>query len=372
MSELFGAPSGIIASDENIRQNIHSGLLAQQTLGAIEKQPAELALAQAHARLFGAEATEKEAAAATAQQSLKLQAEFAARQQLVAGVPAAQGRDATVADLPPNGQAHQTSGADQLLQYADWLQQKGAPISMTAPLRKQIADIQEKEGIAAYRNSQATGQQLKTQQDRLKLIGGTAGAAAESEQNYLSILGNPQQHQFLPPGLTGNYVTDKPILAAVAKSSMDAHQQADLQAKATEDASREALRRSEQSQIQARIDLLRTREDALRVAADLKIKYNGAGSQAAQDAIKARTEAAKARVFAEQLKFAPMLKLDPKEVKDGGLYTLNDRRIVRVTGRDAEGKPIMQVIDPQEVKQMRVDALKADKTGEEDTPINVE
>ncbi|CAB5227573.1 hypothetical protein UFOVP1527_58, partial [uncultured Caudovirales phage] len=42
MSELYGAPSGIIASDQNIRQNIQAGLQAQKTLGEIEQLPADL------------------------------------------------------------------------------------------------------------------------------------------------------------------------------------------------------------------------------------------------------------------------------------------------------------------------------------------
>jgi hypothetical protein len=376
VSELFGAPSGIIASDENLRQNLHSGLLAQKTLGEIEQQPAELALKQAHARLFGAEASEKEAAAQLAQQALKLQADFAAetaaRQQIITGVPSTQGREATVADLPPGGQAHQASGADQLVQYADFLQRKRAPISMIASVQKQIADIQEKEGIAHYRDSQAANEQFKLTQAKLKSIGGTAAAAAQSPQNYLSILANPQQRQFLPPGLTGNYTIDKSILEAVSQSSMDAHQQAELKRQQAEDKSKQALRAAEQGQISARISLMKAREDALQVAADLKIKYNGAGSKEAQEAIKARTEAAKARVFAEQLKFAPMLPLDPKSVKDGSLHTLNDKRIVRVVGRDANGMPQLQVISPTEAKQMRVDSIKADKTGEEEVPVNVE
>jgi len=376
MSDLYGAPSGIIASERNIRENVNAGLLAQKTLGEIEQQPADLALKQAHARLYGAEAADKEATAAMNQQSLKLQSDFAAerqaRMQLAGQLPATAGRDATVGDLPPNGKLVRKSQADTLVQYADFLEKRGAPVSMTTPIRKEIAGIQEKEAIGHYRDSQATNEDFKTLQAKLKSIGGTAAAAAESPQNYMSILGNPQQRQFLPPGLTGNYVTDKPILAAVARSSMDAHQQAELTAKAKEDASKQALRTAEVAQANQRISLMRARQDALTVAADNAIKYNGSKSKAAEDALKARTEAAKARVFSEQLKFAPMLKLDPSKVIVGNLYTLQDKSLVRITGKAANGDPIGEPVGKDEAKQLRVDALNADKSGEDSSPVNVE
>lgn len=380
MSELFGAPSGIIASDENIRSNVREGLLAQKTLGEIEQQPAELALKQQQTRLYGAEASEQETAAALAQQSLEWDKKFAqdrletaARGQLVTGIPSTQGRDATVGDLPPDGKAARLSGADLMIQKADWLDAHNAPLSLTVPLRKEIAAIQEHEGIAHYRNSQAADEALKQQQTQLKLVGQVAGSAATSPQAYFAMIHDPQGAAILKNlGLTGNYTTDKPTLEAVAKASMDAHEQAELKRQMADDASKQALRAAETAQANQRISLMKQRELDLQTAADTRAKYDGAKSKSAKDANDARIKASEARVFSEQLKFAPMLKLDPSKVEVGKLYTLQDKSLVRITGKDANGNPVGEPVGKDEARQMRVDAVKKQRTGEEDTPVNVE
>jgi hypothetical protein len=66
MSDMFGAPAGISAAEQDIRQNLLAGVSAQKTLGEIAQQPlkmeelrADVALKQAHAKLYGAEAEAK-------------------------------------------------------------------------------------------------------------------------------------------------------------------------------------------------------------------------------------------------------------------------------------------------------------------------
>ncbi len=72
MADMFGAPVGIGAAEADQRQNVLGGLQAYETVGKIEQQPAQKALLEAHAKLFGAEATAKEQEVARQQKLLEL------------------------------------------------------------------------------------------------------------------------------------------------------------------------------------------------------------------------------------------------------------------------------------------------------------
>lgn len=60
MADMFGAPIGIGQAEADQRQNVMGGLLALHKMGEIEAQPTDLELKKAHARLFNAEAYDKE------------------------------------------------------------------------------------------------------------------------------------------------------------------------------------------------------------------------------------------------------------------------------------------------------------------------
>ena len=183
-TEMFGAPLGIIASNDEIRKNVLTGLTAQKTLGDIAQQPAERDLKLAQARLFGADAGVKEAAVAAAARERALSEEFLARRQLIEA-KAQRGEIATVADLPPSGRLARRSGADQLIEYADFLDAKGAPISTTMKVREKIANIQQSE--AATLSSEAT--QIKTQLATTEQLAGVLGQFAQGA------LAQPAQYQ---------------------------------------------------------------------------------------------------------------------------------------------------------------------------------
>ena len=170
MADLFGAPVGIIASQENNRQAITSGLANIKTMGDIAQQPAELELKQAQARLFGAEASDKEAAAAASQEMLKLQKEF------VEGARA-NGKEATVDDLEP-GTGKPKSQASQLEAFANFADKKGLPPLALAKVREEIAKIYEHEAITDYRSQQARQIEEKRALEHMTRVSNVSAAAA--------------------------------------------------------------------------------------------------------------------------------------------------------------------------------------------------
>ncbi|CAB4149457.1 hypothetical protein UFOVP1320_55 [uncultured Caudovirales phage] len=369
MSELYGAPSGIIASDQNIRQNIQAGLQAQKTLGEIEQLPADLALKQSHARLYGAEAIAKEEATAAMREArtwesrmtADMAAESQARLGLIGQIPATQGRNATVADLPPSGRASKASPVDQLQAQADWLTKNNAPRSMLNPLLEKISLVSQHMAAAEHNSAQAENQRALQAKTTLDTIGGIAGTAARSPIDYLSITSNPAYRQYLPPGLTGNYWTDKPALQAIADASVEQKDKIRLAQEKLNTDSQIKLRDAETKTAVARERVLSLRADDLKTVADNGGKTNGPNSVSTREKNNQAIRASEERVFAAQLKFAPMIPLDPDVLKQniGRMYTMADRRIVRVMGIDANKEPILHLVEAPERKRLLRDKILA-------------
>ncbi len=339
MSELYGAPSGIIASEDNIRRNVASGMLAAKTLGEIEQQPAEKALKEAHARLYQAEATDKETNARAQQAMLDLQnnfikkrAEDAARQQLVEGAKAA-GKDATVADLP-KGDLTGRSQAQSLEEFAKYAEERGVGPLQLAKVYKEAADIREKEAIGSYRQSQAKKQELDAQKERFTMVGNAAATAAQSPANYMAILSNPQMRQFLPPNLTGNFATDKPILEAISSASQDSLKRAELTEKMAEDANKAARRGAQNAASAAAVRVADARIGVLRERERILKKNSGEGDPSTVEARKALTAARQARAEAQFRKEFPPVPLDPKARVAGQAYVAADGKTLFTWEKD--------------------------------------
>jgi hypothetical protein len=117
--------------------------------------------------------------------------------------------------------ASKASPVDQLQAQADWLTKNNAPRSMLNPLLEKISLVAQHMAAAEHNNAQAENQRALKTKTTLDTIGGIAGTAARSPIDYLSITSNPAYRQYLPPGLTGNYWTDKPALQAIADASVE-------------------------------------------------------------------------------------------------------------------------------------------------------
>ena len=327
MSELFGAPSGIMAA----QQNQLTGLQAQQAMGQIAMQPAEMSYKQSAARLNNAQAAGSEIQTAQSQAMLDLQRnwmankqEADARQQLVAQGQAS-GRDATVADLGPTGQVSNRSQADALQQFADFADANGMPPSLMAKTRGEIATIHEHEAVAGYRNSQASFEQFKEQQARLAQIGSIAKAAASGPQQFAQALLDPNTAAMLPQGMNLlSYEQALPHLQHIYQTAQTTQQQlvaerqadvAKVQKQRSTAASAASVAAAEASR--ARRDLTITYKDAI-------IKNGGERSTAAKDAKDSAALARKAVTDAKLRAEFPPVPLDPGARSFGKSYTAAD------------------------------------------------
>lgn len=254
MSELFGAPSGVIAWDQNARENAlaqanvqNLQVTAQQKLSQLSMAPDQLALLRAQAREQNSLADQHEIAANIQRQQLGFEDLYKAQQKLQ-DTASLRGQMATWQDLPDvqsernaDGTQSQRTMAQMVLQpqYSitkpledklAFLQKAGAPTVMMSPLIKEIADVKEKAAIADYRSSQAGEQKQKQQLEQMKSVGGMAQAASEDpdayEQLRMTLASNQDPRvRALSSKLTGDFRTDSPKLAAFAQSTLDAQQQ---------------------------------------------------------------------------------------------------------------------------------------------------
>lgn len=337
MADLFGAPLGIVASQENNRQAITSGLANIKTMGDIAQQPAELELKQAQARLFGAEASDKEAAAAASQEMLKLQKEF------IQGAKEA-GRDATVEGLEP-GTGKPKSQASQLEAFANFADKKGLPPLALAKVREEIAKIYEHEAITGYRSQQAMQIEEKRALEHMTRVSNISAAAAQSPRDYALALMNPETRKLLPPGLTGDYATDRLVLEMITRAGQDSIKAADLKRKQEDSVQTRLRSKAAAASSYASADASKARMELTRqVKADI-IKNGGEKSQEAKDAKTVATDAKRAAEQAKLRKEFPPLILDPEAREANKMYMLADGRIARWEVNPATGKFGLNVID---------------------------
>ena len=343
-TEMFGAPYGIIASNEEIRKNVLTGLNAQKTLGDIAQQPAELELKQAHARLYGAEARVKEEAIAAAKRERALGEEFAARRRLVE-VKAQQGETATVADLPPSGRLARRSGADQLIEYADFLDSKGAPLSTTMKFREKIATIQQHE--AAALNSQAS--QVKTQLETTEKLAGVLGQFAQgalAQPAQYSQIRMAAVQQGLPPELFPPEFNPR-LMRQYVDSSIKTKDKIALDREELDSKAQRARDNASASASAVRARVLKQREKLLKEDVDNLYKDGGKYSPEAIASQKGLRETRAARRDALINKEFPPVPLDPKARSFNKTYTAADGKTRFVWQKDsATGQGVARVLSP--------------------------
>lgn len=251
MSELFGAPSGTIAWDQNARANAESAanvetakLNAQVTLGKLAQAPQDALLLAARTREQNALADQHEVATQIARQQLGFEDAYKAYQKLAMDA-GNRGEMATWQSLPgiDAPRAKNLDGTDKSLseevlnpissitapleQKLAFMTKIGAPAAITTPLMKEIVAAKEKAAITDYRSSQAEEQKQKVAMQRIKQFGGEAAAAAQDDDAYTQLMMKissspvPQIRQ-LASQLNGtNRLADAPKLLAFAKSTLD-------------------------------------------------------------------------------------------------------------------------------------------------------
>lgn len=386
MSELFGAPSGVIAWDQNARANAESAvniqnaqLLAQQKMQDLSLTPDKMALLKAQAREQNSLADQHEVATSIQRQQLGFEDMYKAYQKL--GQEAgARGQMATWQDLPdvqqernPDGTQSQKTLAQTILQpqYSltkpledklAFLQKARAPTDMLEPLITKIESAKEKAAIADYRSSQAAEQQQKMQQEKYKSVAGMAQAASEDPEAYdqlrMTLSSNQDPRvRALSSRLTGDFLTDSPKLAAFAKSALDAQTQIANAAKERkadlEDDQLEVMKGK--AKVAAGVAAART--TVLQARATALTKEEGAGTVNQVAVSEQKAYAAYQRDRKEREAQSPPAPLDPtfyiRKGPSQATYTLKDGSVARAVIQD--GKVLWDVVKPplKEVKPPR-------------------
>jgi hypothetical protein len=328
MADLFGAPVGFLAAGEEQRANVTNTLGALKTMGDIAQQPVDMALKQAHARYYGAEAGLKEAEAANLQMMAQLEAQFHA-----------QGKNPTVEDLARGPQQPQ-SQADQLMAMAAFAEDRGAPISITGKMRASAATILEHEAIAGYRNAQQQREAQRTLTERQTRVSNVAATAAESPQAYMTVLQDPELSGLLPRQLTGDWNTDRGVLSTIAKAGQDSIRRARLAQQQQEVGLTAARSQATIANAQASADLAKARRLEVEDRTERIKKNGGERSVEAADAKRSVVEARRAAREAKDRKEFPPMPLDPKLVIPGQSYTGANGTRYTIVGKAANGNPV--------------------------------
>lgn len=346
MAELFGAPLGIMAADEQSRQNALVGLEAQKVMNTLALQPSQIALNQAHTGYYGAQTAEAQAKADAANVMQRLGAGFTEAQRLRQGVideKAAKGQIATVADQ--KGAGEKVSVAQPLKDFVVYAAGEGAPPTVLEKIYGEIATIEEKEAVGKWRTKEAAGLQDRMEREHRTEIGGIAAAAAASPAQYRAFMLNPDlQARFGAKNLlTGSYEADKVTLQTIAQASMDANKQADNRLQQAEFEARQANFNAGESKRNAQVAVA----DAQFLLAMERYQQLHKNGQALTDAgiaaKKAVTAAARARTAAAADKAAPQLPLDSKARVLNKSYTLPDGRTATWETDPATGRPGLNV-----------------------------
>lgn len=334
MADLYGVASGVQASDENIRQNIHTGILAQKTLGDIAMQPAELALKQAQVlntgaltRFHTAEAAKLESAARDITRMRDLQ-EKAAEQGAIDKARVIEGRDLTIADRPEGGFTAPRSAAEPIERFIQYAQGQKAPLDMLLPYIKQAEDTRHKEAQTLSATAEAAVRQATQVKATAERLGTVAQAALQGPEAYAQI----RALGLLPPGLPLSFDLARRPLQALLNTSISEKDRQDLIIKKqTADA---ASARAKAEQSRAATSAARAADSAKTsvVRREFLRKAMGEGSPETANAKKSAAEKNNISAFKTQLSFAPPVPLRLTPAHEGKLMTGDNKKIYRYLG----------------------------------------
>ncbi len=337
-SELFGAPIGIIASEENIRQNIHAGLLASKTLGEIEQQPldAEKKKAETEHHLATAQLNRATAAKAEAD-ALELRRQQGIMERVLEedratraaeAAAAAQGRNLTVADRPAGGfAAPPTTTAERIDRLANRLADLGMPLDKVATLAGKAAEASKDNAQAASSRATEELNKLKSSQERAERLGTMAAYALKGPTQYREAMTAAMQD----PALVGvlskmplDFAAAKPRLEAFFGQAMTVKEQAAQRARDIEASAAQARAGAAQVSASAALMTAQSRVKLNETRREILEKNGGKGDPAVLDIRQRGVALREQEAAAKRLKEAPPAPLDMKARVVGKMYTAAD------------------------------------------------
>lgn len=325
MADLFGAPLGILAAEENNRASTLSGLKAIEMVGSIAQQPADLALKQAHAREFAAQAAEREAKTADLQR--------------LAGI------HAKVTGLPLTAeQATKRNPAQELFDYADRMKAAGATEADVLPFIEKGAKVQQQLASAAHAEAQTAEQQALAAKEGRKRTGAVASALLANPQTYAQMLMSGQVEPELAKNLPKDYASAKPILEFISRSAIEADKKEELRLNALRTAATQASAAAATGVAKARVSVLEKRGKILQDDVDHLGKVGGKYSPEVIAAKAAEATNKKSLAQARDAKMFPGIPVDPKFAEIGKNYTLPGGQRVTLVGKTRDGKYQLQPV----------------------------
>lgn len=356
MADMFGAPIGIGAAEQDMRQAALGGLQAQKLLGEIAEQPDHARLTRAHAELYEGQAAKARAEASDAEKLAQLSAEAAV-----------QGRIATVDDLDPKTPR---SGADYLERLAGLAADKGVSPKTTADLYTKAAGIRQKE--AATLSAQATQQvrQLDAGLKRAERVGALATMALAGPEQYAQARMIAAQEGLPIDKLPQSLDAARPLLQGLISSSMSAKDTMEVKRKEIHDKAQKARWDSANARDSATVKKIEAQRDLIQERLQNMRKNGGNASQEAKNAADELAETRRALRAARERKEFPALPIDPESAafKAGARFKDRHGRKLEYVGRDANGMPTFELV----MEGPRARAAAPDDTDLEDTELEGE
>lgn len=314
MSDLYGAPSGIIAEQEQYNKNLGTAFAAQKTLGEIGMQPLDAEIKRQHARLYGAEADKLGMEAADAEQLRRLGADLANLRN--------SGVEPTVADLATAGRPKPTTG-DYFSQAIDLAIRRGVSPKVVSTLAKDAATVTSREAATVSHQMTALNQQMQAQRRQAENLGAEAAFALQGPQQYqqwlLQLAGQGQDVSMMP-----DFAAARPMLQGLVDQAMTVKQKIDADLKKRNTAATELRSQASAANNYARVALSKERLGRAKEDRARANKYDGEKSQAALEARKAEAGSRRAYADDRDKKNFPPAPLDPAARTVGNTYTGSD------------------------------------------------
>lgn len=313
-TEMFGAPFGISAAEDQINQNVLSGLKASQLLGEIGMQPAEMRMKESQAKYYGSLAAEHEAKARDLEALQRVDQAIAAAKRA-----ADQGRTLTVEDPIPGTPAAAKSLAEPLEEFAKMGEKMGVRTTAIAPILEKASLIRQHEAATASSQAATEKHHFDAAKERAKRVASFASAALANPEAYEQLKMQAAQEGFKVNVLPQQW--DRNALEALKNSGILAEKQIELKEKASHDAAQEKRWKSSEARDNASIGLSAARRDNVKLRTDLIRKNGGTGTPeekaAKEELIKTRQQLRQIRAK----KDAPPAPWDPAARVVGKVYT---------------------------------------------------
>jgi hypothetical protein len=301
-TEMFGAPFGISAAEDQINENALASVKALHTLGEIQQQPADLALKQAHARYYGGLAAEAEGKARDLEVMQKLEEGLQA-----AKVAAAKGQILTVAEPGTSAAAKSLAAPlEQMLQYGD---ASGAPARLLAPLAEKASLIRQHEASAGSAQAEEQVRKLDAAQKHAQRVSAFAAAALATPAAYDQLKAQAASEGFQVNQLPQQW--NAAALQGLRDSGIEADKQITLAREAIKEKAQEGRWASSNARDAASVKLSGARLENVKERTKQLVKNGGEGSPEAKAAKEELRLSREALRKARDRKEFPPAPLDP-------------------------------------------------------------